>query len=251
MRRLTGYGTDGEAWGGEILFCTGNRRSLSVLDIWSLSRCSEAMCSRYPIRVAAGMLAKAGVDVESVLMQNSSHLPFGEAEARTVLEQLRKGLGVVETTSCGRVLDAVAAVLGVCYERSYEGELAMKLESVAMIGKDVLSLNPVVKGDVLDTTMLVKSVFENRQESSVSDLAFSAHAYLARGLASMAVEKALGLGVKSVGFSGGVASNLILARVMRKVVKDAGLEFLVHEAVPAGDGGLSLGQAVIGGFSGF
>ena len=245
-----GYGTDGKAWGGEILFCT--RESAKFMRLGHLESqplLGGDVASRYPIRIAAGMLAKASVDVESWLMQNSSHLPFGEAEARLVLEQLKKGLEIVETTSCGRVLDAVAAVLGVCYERSYEGESAMRLESVAMKGKDVLNLNPVVEGDVLDTTMLVKSVFGNRQKFSVGDLAFSAHAYLARGLASMAVEKASVLGVKSVGFSGGAASNLILARVIRRVVEDAGLQFLVHEAVPAGDGGLSFGQAVIGGFS--
>ena len=65
-------------------------------------------------------------------MQNSAHLPFGETEAKLILNQLKKGIGTVETTSCGRVLDAVAAVLGVCFERSYEGEPAMKLESAAI-----------------------------------------------------------------------------------------------------------------------
>jgi len=51
-----------------------------------------------------------------------------------------------------------------------------------------------------------------------------------------------------VGFSGGAACNQILAGVMRRTVEAAGLKFLVHEAVPAGDGGVSFGQAVVGGF---
>ena len=67
------------------------------------------VASRYPLRVAAGMLAKAGVEVEPWLMQNSGHLPFGETEANLILGQLGKGLGAVETTSCGRVLDAVCS----------------------------------------------------------------------------------------------------------------------------------------------
>jgi hydrogenase maturation protein HypF len=62
------------------------------------------------------------------------------------------------------------------------------------------------------------------------------------------VEKALEHGVKNVGFSGGAACNQILAEIMRRTVEAAGLKFLVHEAIPAGDGGVSFGQAVVGGF---
>ncbi len=247
-----GYGSDGGAWGGEILFCT--RESAKFKRLGHLAPqplLGGDVASRYPMRVAAGMLAKAGVDIEPWLMQNAARLPFGETEANLILGQLGKGYGAVDTTSCGRVLDAVAAVLGVCYERSYEGEPAMKLESAALKGKDVLKLKPAFHGDTLDTSGLLRLIFENRAESPAGDLAYSAHAYLARGLGSLAVEKAMVLGVKNVGFSGGAACNQILAKVMRRTVEDAGLRFLVHEAVPAGDGGVSFGQAVVGGFSRF
>ncbi len=80
-------------------------------------------------------------------------------KSRLILNQLQKGVGTVETTSCGRVLDAVAAVLGICFERSYEGEPAMKLESTALAGKDVFKLKPILHGDVLDTTCLVRINF--------------------------------------------------------------------------------------------
>ena len=98
---------------------------------------------------------------------------------------------------------------------------------------------------------MLRSIFENKEKLSTANLAYSAHAYLAKGLASLAVEKALALGVKAVGFSGGTACNQILAKVIRETIEDAGLRFLVHEAVPAGDGGVSFGQAVVGGFSRF
>jgi hydrogenase maturation protein HypF len=247
-----GYGVDGKAWGGEILFSTltsAKFKRLGHLEPQPLL--GGDVASRFPLRVAVGMLAKAGVEVEPWLMQNSAHLPFGETEAHLILNQLGKGLGTVETTSCGRVLDAVAAVLGVCYERSYEGEPAMKLESAAITGKDALNLKPLLHGDTVDTTYMLRSIFENKEKLSAANLAYSAHAYLAKGLASLAVEKALALGVKVVGFSGGAACNQILAKVMRETVEDAGLRFLVHEAVPAGDGGVSFGQAVVGGFSRF
>jgi hydrogenase maturation protein HypF len=243
-----GYGVDGSAWGGEILLCT--RESAEFKRLAHLAKqplLGGDVATRYPLRIAAGILSKK-VDVADWLRERSGHLLHGETEAKLILQQLQKGVGVTETTSCGRVLDAVAAVLGVCYERTYEGEPAMKLESAAISGKDVLNMKPITDNDVLDTTQMVLAVFENLGKVPVADLAYSAHAYLARGLASLAVQKALEHGVEAVGFSGGAASNWILSDIMRRRVEAAGLRFLVHEAVPPGDGGVSFGQAVVGGF---
>jgi hydrogenase maturation protein HypF len=243
-----GYGTDGEAWGGEILLCDQEAygfRRLAHLQKQPLV--GGDLATRYPLRMAMGILHKH-VDMEKWLLQSKQHFPHGEKEIQIVLQQLEKERGTIETTSCGRVLDAVAAVLDVCYERTYEGEPAMKLESAAMKGRDALKLEPIIKGNTLDTTHLLLEIFENRGRHSRADLAYSAHAYLARGLAMLAVEKALANGVKTVGFTGGVAYNEILALTMRKIVEEAGLRFLVHETVPPGDGGLSLGQAFAAGF---
>jgi hydrogenase maturation protein HypF len=243
-----GYGVDGGAWGGEILLCT--RESPGFKRLGHLEKqplLGGDVATRYPLRIAAGILSKKA-NVEPWLLGQSGHLPYGETEAKLILQQLQKGVGVTGTTSCGRVLDAVAAVLGVCFERTYEGEPAMKLESAAVKGKDALNMKTIIEGGVLDTTQMLHAVFENLGKAPVADLAYSAHAYLARGLATLAVEKALEHGVKAVGFSGGAASNQILAKIMRGTVESAGLQFLVHEAVPPGDGGVSFGQAVVGGF---
>jgi len=243
-----GYGIDGSAWGGEILFCT--RESAEVKRLAHLEKqplLGGDMATRYPLRIAAAILGKK-VNVKPWLLKHSGHLPYGETEAKLIFQQLQKGVGIIETTSCGRVLDAVAAILGVCYERTYEGEPAMKLESAAIKGKDALNMKPLINGNILDTTQMFHAIFENIGKASTVDLAYSAHAYLAKGLASLAVEKAVEQGVKAVGFSGGAACNQILAGIMRRTVEAADLKFLVHEAVPAGDGGVSFGQAVVGGF---
>ena len=243
-----GYGVDGEAWGGEIILCTREASGFKrVAHLEKQPLIGGDLATRYPLRMAAGILSK-GANVEKWLLQNKQHFPHGEKEIRIILSQLEKGKGIIETTSCGRVLDAVAAVLGLCYERTYEGEPAMKLESAAISGKNVLNLNPIMKSSSLDTTQMLVEIFENREKHSMADLAYSAHVYLAEGLAALAIEKALKNQVKNIGFSGGVACNQILALVMRKTVEAAGLRFLVHEVVPPGDGGLSFGQAVAGGF---
>jgi hydrogenase maturation protein HypF len=245
-----GYGNDGGAWGGEILHCSLESAEFARLGhLEAQSLLGGDLASRYPVRLAAGILQKMGVNVEEWLMQNSKNLPHGEIEAKLILQQLKVGKGTIETTSCGRLLDAVAAVLGICYERSYEGEPAMKLESNALAGKDILKIKPLVKGDVLDTSELIMAIFDSLGRVSTADLAYSTHAYLAKGLAALAIRGANAKNVKNVGFSGGAACNQIIAHLMRKNVEAAGLRFFVHEAVPAGDGGVSFGQAVVAGFS--
>jgi hydrogenase maturation protein HypF len=96
---------------------------------------------------------------------------------------------------------------------------------------------------------MIRAVFGNLGRVSVADLAYSAHAYLAKGLAALAIQGTKAKNVKNVGFSGGVACNQILAELIREKVEAEGLRFFVHETVPAGDGGVSFGQAVVAGFS--
>jgi hydrogenase maturation protein HypF len=196
--------------------------------------------------MAAGILHKT-MDASEWLLTKSQHLPHSRKEAELIIKQLNKG-SAPETTSCGRVLDAVSAMLGVCYERSYEGEPAMKLESTAMKGKDALNLEPIIKGNVLNTTSLVHEIFTHQNRLSSADLACSTQSYLGRGLAELAVREADRLQVKHVGFSGGVAYNQHMTEAIRKVVEKRGLSFLVHKQIPAGDGGTSFGQAIAAGF---
>lgn len=88
----------------------------------------------------------------------------------------------------------------------------MKLESVADRGRDKLPVKPIIKGNVLETTNLLLTIFENIQRVSTADLAYFAHAYLARGLASLAIEKAQETGAVAVGFSGGAACNYFTSK---------------------------------------
>lgn len=244
-----GYGLNGEAWGGEILFCT--RESLDFKRLAHLQKqplIGGDLATRYPLRIAAGILHEK-VDMQKWLLQNIQYFPHGEEEIQVILHQLERRDKIIKTSSCGRILDAVAAVLGICYERTYEGEPAMKLESVATKGRDILKLEPIIHDNVLNTSKLLLEIFENKKKHSRADLAYSAHKYLAEGLATLAIEKALEKNIKAIGFSGGVACNEIFTFIMRKVVEASSLRFLVHKAVPPGDGGLSFGQAVVAGFS--
>ncbi len=204
------------------------------------------LATLFPLRMAAGIL-RGEVEVEEWLLSKSARFPHGKKEVEVIVKQLETRL-VPKTTSCGRVLDAVSAILGLCYERTYEGEPAMKLESAAVKGKDVLNLTPRLKGNVIDTKLLVHEIFNQRGKYPVADLAHSAQTYLARSLAQLAVEEAERLNVNHIGFSGGVAYNEHITATIRRIVEGNGFKFLVHNRVPPGDGGISFGQTIAASF---
>jgi len=240
-----GYGSDGTAWGGEILHC--NQEGFQRLGhLQEHPMVGGDLATLYPLRMVAGIL-HGEIDVEEWLLSNSVRFPHGKKEVEVIVKQLEKEL-VPKTTSCGRVLDAVSAILGLCYERTYEGEPAMTLESVASKGKDMLNLTPRLKGNVIDTALLVHEIFNQKNKYSVADLACSAQSYLAKSLAQLAVEEAERLNVNHIGFSGGVAYNEQITVTIRRIVERKGFKFIVHNRVPPGDGGISFGQAIAAGF---
>jgi hydrogenase maturation protein HypF len=243
-----GYGTDGSAWGGEVLHCTRGATDFKRLGhLESQPLLGGDTATKYPLRIAAGILNKK-LNADQWVLENSSRLPHGEIEANLILTQLKKAQRMPESTSLGRLFDAAAAITGVCYERTYEGEAAMKLESAAVNGKDVLELQPIISNDILNTTEMLVSIFENRKKISRENLAYSIHEYIAKGLATLAIEKAVNCGVGTVGFTGGSAVNSLLSKLIRRIIENNGLHFITHESIPAGDGGISLGQAVVGSF---
>lgn len=237
-----GYGSDGKTWGGEILHCTLDKFS-RLGHLQDQPMIGGDLATKHPLRMAAGILSQA-LDISEWIHSKANHFPHGEREVEIILKQMKSNRPP-KTSSCGRVLDAVSALLGVCYERTYEGEPAMKLESTAVYGRDVLKLNPRIVNNIIDTTYLVQEIFANRDRYYVSDLAYSAQEYVAESLAELAVEKAREIGVGVVGFSGGVAYNEHISSMIGKLIRRNGLKFLVHNQVPPGDGGISFGQTLV------
>jgi len=237
-----GLGYKNEAWGGEVFVCHGAEvRRAAHLEEQPMV--GGDLATRYPVRMVAGMLRDEPT-IQDWLKENASHLLHGEAEIPIIMRQLERK-DFIWTSSCGRVLDSVAAILGISYERTYEGEPAMKLEAYSRDGTDRLSIKPEIDGEVIRTTNMVRAIYDQRTKIAVPDLAFSAHAYMARALANAAVAIAEEEGIKTVGFSGGVASNEIISLTIANIVSEAGLRYVSNVAVPPGDGGVSFGQAYL------
>lgn len=237
-----GYGPAGEAWGGEIL----------VADYKSFSRAGHLRevgmpggdrASYYPARMLISFLSDIfeGAELENYCKKFAAQgLPKGMKEARVVLNQLKSKAASPQCSSAGRFLDAVAALTGCCYYRSYEGEPAMKLEALASKGAPK-KLKLELDDGVFDTPKIVEQLLGMPKK----DAAATAQVALADGLAEIAIDAAKHCGIKVVGFTGGVACNLAISKTIRKKVEAAKMRFVMNRQVPPGDGGVSLGQASI------
>jgi len=249
-----GYGPDGTAWGGEVLLADyASFERLGHLERQPMPG-GDACAIWYGRMLQAILYGRVDEDelTDFLVRERLRGFKRGEEEVSVVFRQLKKGFNVAWTTSTGRLLDAVACLLGLAYKRTYEGEGAMKLEAAAARGRPgaVRIEGEVVEENdslVLKTGDMVRQAYEAlRSGERVEDIACAFQLALAKGLAEMAIRAAERSGVSVVGFSGGVAYNDAIVRAVREAVEGAGLRFIRHRLVPCGDGGISLGQAVIG-----
>jgi hydrogenase maturation protein HypF len=250
-----GYGSDGEAWGGEILL-GGYEDFRRVGHVEKQPMPGGDLASRRYCRMLQGILYGSMSDEElrQILVKNYLNgFTQAEREVDVVFEQLQKHVYTPLTTSVGRLLDAVSCLLGVANTRTYEGEGAMKLEAFAAKGRTrdlKLPMEIEFKNGLLElkTTQMVKGILDLVDEIPRYDLAYLFQDILSKGLAEMAVGTANSEGIKTVAFSGGVANNHMITKTIREKVEANGLRFIRHKRVPAGDGGISLGQAVTASF---
>lgn len=247
-----GYGDDGSAWGGEILHVKGeNYERLGSL--MSQTMAGGDLTTKYPVRMVIAMLYDYYSPEEIKELMEKEYTPYfkyGAKEIDLILKQLERQFNVQKTTSTGRVLDAISAALGICGERTYEGECAMKLESIAYHGKDIVDIPVEIKKqngmDIMDTSQLLISVLEAKKSGArVQDIACSAQRAVAEGLAKLGIKAADKTGVDVIGGTGGVFYNEAISKTIKEFVTESGYKFVQHNNTCAGDGSVSLGQATI------
>lgn len=240
----TGYGPDGSVWGGEVLDVTfADFERVGGLADFALPGGAAAV--RTPARVLASVLDDEARIDECLLASGAVET---DAEAAIVRQQADEGVNAPTTTSAGRFLDAVSALVGACEGRRYEGEPAQRLEALASEGtvRSVeLPFATRAGQRVLDVCALASRLDGLLADWPRADVAATAQDALARGLAQIAIEAAGERGIDAVGFTGGVAYNDAISRRLRDCVTDAGLTFLIHSRIPPGDGGVAYGQAVV------
>jgi hydrogenase maturation protein HypF len=218
----TGYGTDGTLWGGELLRCdlAGFERLAHLAPV-PLPGGEAAI--RQPWRTAAAYLEQAHRPV-----------PWSRwAEVRASL-----AVNAPLSSGMGRLFDAVAALLGVREEVSYEGQAAIELEQLA--GDTAAEPYAWRFGD---GAALVATVHDDLSAGRArAEIAAAFHESVAAGAAAACVEAA---GARAVVLSGGSFQNLRLLASTRARLEAAGFRVLSHRLVPPNDGGISYGQAAV------
>ncbi len=222
----TGYGTDGTLWGGELLRCDlESFERIAHLEPVPLPGGERAV--REPWRVAAAYLERAGRAV-----------PF----ERWPLVRQSLAVNAPLSSGAGRLLDAVAALLGVRDIVSYEGQAAIELEALA--GDTVADPYPCRRaGGALAGGDLVAAAHDDlRDGRRRAEIAAAVH----EGVASAFADACAAAGdADTVVLSGGCLQNVRLAASLRRRLAAHGFTVLTHRLVPPNDGGLSYGQAAV------
>ncbi|MDP5240907.1 carbamoyltransferase HypF [Uliginosibacterium sp. 31-16] len=238
-----GMGTDGAAWGGELLRVEGaSFERFGHLRPIGLPGGDRA--AREPWRIGAAALALLGRHDEIATRFAA------EPGAALVAQMLARG--VAQTTSLGRWFDAAAGLLGVQARMSFEGQAAMRLEGLAeryinshhpqpfMPSAPQACIEARASGLVLDLAPLLQALLD---EPDAGRGAALFHAGLIQAVVDWVTQAAESSGIRVVACAGGCFLNAILAQGLRREFTQRGLRMLEAHAAPPGDGGLALGQA--------
>lgn len=249
----TGYGEDGTIWGGEILYD----------DAKSISRCGHLALMplaggdatiRHPWRTAVAYASSALPDFDF------SHLPAWDKlpsdEIAIVRQMISRQFNVVSTSSAGRLFDAISALLGICFNSTYEGQAAIELEHCAARFRKthsqikclainfelcqhdnnlVIEVAPAIRG-------IIQSIIAGDEAGKIAS---NFHTAFAEVLAGAAIKAARYRDVDLVGLCGGVFQNRLLLEDVARRIALTGLRPIIPCEVPINDAGISLGQIAL------
>ncbi len=271
----TGYGTDGAIWGGEALLLgadVGTFERIGHLRQVPLPGGDAAVAE--PWRIALAQLAAAGLPWDADLPCTQA----GGGATPRLRQLLTSKVATTPSTSMGRLFDAVASLLGICQHQGYEAQAAIELEqaartSVSTAGRLAAEKHPAPTTDraahrlreprvdigsapsasadgqpplIVDPgPMFAQLIDAQRAGTPVADLAWCFHDWVASAVLTWAEQARVCHEITTVGLTGGVFANRLLAELCASILTTAGFTVLTHARVPAGDGGLALGQAVI------
>lgn len=240
----TGYGTDGTIWGGEIV--VGDYREFrryGYFETMPLPGGDSAIKS--PWKTAIGYLYQT-------FGEKIPDLPFLEHHnIDPIIRMVAKRFNSPLTSSCGRLFDAVAAMSGGRQTIRYEAQAAIEFMQQASDSDGVEDLDHEVveMGDHKEMLIgpIVRSVVNAiRRGESLPVISGRFHRTLTVLFTEIATMASQETGIKEVVLSGGVFQNQLLFENLTTRLKDMGMRVYLHSQVPSNDGGLSLGQAMIG-----
>jgi hydrogenase maturation protein HypF len=243
----TGFGPDGTVWGGELL----------VADLWAYKRAGHFApvrlpggdaATRQPQRMAAACLYAAFEDDWQAVGEHLG-LTLSPLDWAILHRQLASGLNSPLTTSAGRLFDAVAAAIGVCRERTYEGQPALELE-MAATSQEQGAYEAHIRDQegllVPDTLAIFRGAVADRLAGvAPGTIAARFHNSLIQVLAAACARLRAATSLNLVALSGGVFQNALMTLGLKHLLQEQGFEVLTHRLTPPNDGCIALGQVAV------
>jgi len=241
-----GYGNDGTIWGGEFFvgeLIKYERRA----HFRYVPMAGGNHAIREPWRMALSYLRDAfGKDPLSLELPGWENIPGRKVEL--VTSMIERGLNTVQTSSCGRLFDAVTAILALRHEANYEGQAAVELEAIATDGIaesysfDVGSTSPAQ----IDMRPAIDQIVRDiRMKVPVGVIAAKFHNTIVAAITQICRRLRDSDGLKQVCLSGGTFQNSYLLERVIPALRDRGFDVYINRRVPPNDGGIALGQAAI------
>ncbi len=244
----TGLGTDGTIWGGEVLVAD-YRGFTRAAHLQAVPMPGSATAIREPWRMALAHLMATVDDGSDIADLPVSR--FADAQQIQIIRQMiEKNINSPMTSSLGRLFDAVAALVGLRGQVAFEGQAAMELEAMAdnaETGAYDFSWDETDKGAIsIPCSPLIRAVTKDlRDGRSPAIISARFHNTLVALFDALCSQLRNRTGIDQVALSGGVFQNDRLLSGLCTALAKSGFQVLTHRLVPANDGGLSLGQAVV------
>jgi len=242
----TGYGEDGRIWGGEILLAdrAGYERAAHIR-YFTLPGGEQAV--KYPWRITAGLLRQAFGDNWEEIARSLDIIPHG-TDVLNFGSLMKSRNFSPYTSSCGRLFDAVAVLLGCSRQVHFEGQAAMELESLALESEsgEVLPYGILQEETFeMDFVPLVQAIVDKRRKGdNVRELASNFHSTLVDAFVHVSDLLGKRKGLNRVALSGGCFQNQVLLSGCISNLEHKNFQVYTQTRVPVNDGGIALGQAV-------
>jgi len=250
----TGFGSDGNIWGGEFLVADYQRFTrMGHLEYLPLP--GGTLAINKPYRIAAGYLRS--LLGEDALNQDLPFLRGVDAvEVDVIKKQVERRINSPLTSSCGRLFDAISALIGVRGEIEYEAQAAIELEMTAYDEINETGCYPfsIAEQDGLSIVKLrdlfSAIIYDLQSGATKAAISVKFHNTIARMVNELCQLILAQTGITQVVLSGGVFQNRLLLRKTVSLLEASGFTLFTHQQVPCNDGGISVGQAVIANFTG-
>ncbi len=248
----TGFGLDGNIWGGE--FFTGGVGNLSrQAHLRYAPMPGGDACVKEPWRMGLSYLNEAsGRELKKLKLHFLSSK--GEDKIELLRQAMNKRINSPLTSSMGRLFDGISAITGLCEHTGYEGEAAVVLEKAIKTTAENIRRQEKYKFDYIDTgglveidwTPVIKSVVRDlKRKKTAGEISKKFHDAVCYMMVDVCVSLRKRHKTSRVCLSGGVFQNNYITQNVKPLLEKKGCEVFFHKKVPAHDGGISLGQAVM------